>query len=238
MKNLNELNIEIFADGADLSSILELNNNPIIKGFTTNPTLMNKAGILNYKNFAIDLLSKVNNKPISFEVFADDIDEMEKQANEISSWGANVNIKIPITNTLGESTAPLVKKLTKNNITCNVTAIFTITQLLSITETIDENANIILSLFAGRIADTGVNPVPIMEESVNLTKHMPNCKILWASPREFLNIFQAEEAGCHIITVAPDLINKFANYKKDLDKFSLETVEMFYNDAQKAGYKI
>ena len=153
---------------------------------------MNKAGILNYKNFAIDLLSKVNNKPISFEVFADEIDEMEKQANEISSWGANVNIKIPITNTLGESTAPLVKKLTKNNITCNVTAIFTITQLLSIIETIDENANIILSLFAGRIADTGVNPVPIIEESVNLTKHMPNCKILWASPREFLNIFQAQ----------------------------------------------
>ena len=238
MKNLNTLDIKIFADGADLETIVELSKNPLIKGFTTNPTLMKKAGITNYKSFALELLSEVKDKPISFEVFADHIDEMKKQAIEIGSWGGNVNIKIPITNTLGQSTSALVLDLTKNNIICNVTAIFTINQIKSVIENLDHNSNIILSVFAGRIADTGIDPLPIIKETVELTKHINKCEILWASPREFLNIFQAEEAGCHIITIANELINKIGNYKKDLSEFSLETVKMFYNDAKKAGYKI
>ena len=227
MKNLNTLDIKIFADGADLETIVELSKNPLIKGFTTNPTLMKKAGITNYKSFALELLSEVKDKPISFEVFADHIDEMKKQAIEIGSWGGNVNIKIPITNTLGQSTSALVLDLTKNNIICNVTAIFTINQIKSVIENLDHNSNIILSVFAGRIADTGIDPLPIIKETVELTKHINKCEILWASPREFLNIFQAEEAGCHIITIANELINKIGNYNKDLSEFSLETVKMF-----------
>ena len=238
MKKIENLNIDIFADGADIKSILELNKNPLIKGFTTNPTLMRKAGISNYKQFANEILNLITDKPISFEVFADDINEMKIQAYEIASWGKNINIKIPITNTKGQSTASLVSTLTKNNIICNVTAIFTINQIQEIIDQIDETSHIILSVFAGRIADTGIDPIPVMKECVKLTKHIRNCKILWASPREFLNIMHAEEAGCHIITLAPDLLSKIKNYNKNLSQFSLETVNMFYSDAKEAGYKL
>ena len=238
MKELKNLNIEIFADGADYDSIINFSKDPLIKGFTTNPTLMKKAGVLDYKSFAKDILNVIDDKPISFEVFADDIDEMERQAYEIASWGKNINIKIPITNTKGHSTAELVRKLTDDKIICNVTAIFTNEQLKSIIDKISNTSKIILSVFAGRIADTGIDPIPLIKESVNLSKNIKGCKILWASPREFLNIFQAEDAGCHIITLAPDLISKVKNYNKNLDEFSLETVKMFFNDAQNAGYKI
>ena len=238
MKELNNLNIEIYADGADYDSILNFSKDPLIKGFTTNPTLMKKAGVLDYKTFAKDILKLIDNKPISFEVFADDINEMERQAYEIASWGKNINIKIPITNTTGQSTSELVRKLTDDKIICNVTAIFTIDQLRSIIDKISNTSKIILSVFAGRIADTGIDPIPLIKESVNLSKNIKGCKILWASPREFLNVFQAEDAGCHIITLAPDLISKVKNYNKNLDEFSLETVKMFFVDAQNAGYKI
>ena len=238
MKELNNLNIEIYADGADYDSILNFSKDPLIKGFTTNPTLMKKAGVLDYKTFAKDILKLIDNKPISFEVFADDINEMERQAYEIASWGKNINIKIPITNTKGQSTSELVRKLTDDKIICNVTAIFTIEQLRSIIDKISNTSKIILSVFAGRIADTGIDPIPLIKESVNLSKNIKGCKILWASPREFLNVFQAEDAGCHIITLAPDLISKVKNYNKNLDEFSLETVKMFFVDAQNAGYKI
>ena len=230
--------IKIFADGADINSILELNKNPLIKGFTTNPTLMKKAGVTDYKEFAQELLDKIDNKPISFEVFADDINEMEKQAFKISYWGSNVNIKIPITNTKKESTVNLISKLTNSGITCNVTAVFTVEQLESIIDKIENDSKIIISVFAGRIADTGVDPCPIMKKCSLKLKNMNNAELLWASPRELLNIFQAESCGCDIITVPNDLLSKMSNIDKNLEQFSLETVSMFYDDAVKAGYFI
>ena len=238
MQSIQNLKIKIFADGADLKNILELNSNPIIQGFTTNPTLMRKAGILNYKNFAIELLKSIKNKPISFEVFADDFDEMALQAKEISTWGENVNVKIPITNTKGDSSVDLIKELSNKGIMCNVTAIFTLEQLDKVLNILNPKTPAILSIFAGRIADTGIDPSPIMKEAVQIAKHKPKTEILWASPREILNIFQAEEAGCQIITVAHDILNKISNINKNLQEFSLETVSMFYKDAKKAGYKI
>ena len=235
---IKNLNIKIFADGADLQTFEKLNQNHIIKGFTTNPTLMRKAGIKNYKNFANEILDIVKTKPVSFEVFADDIKEMEDQALEISSWGKNVNIKIPITNTKKQTTKNLIENLSKKNITCNVTAIFTINQCLEILEVLNHTNSTILSIFAGRIADTGINPAPMMSKIVELSKSKPKVEILWASPRELLNLFQADEVGCHIITMANDLLDKILLINKDLDEYSLETVLMFYNDALKADYKI
>jgi transaldolase len=199
---------------------------------------MRQAGIQDYKGFALDVLKIVTDRPVSFEVFADDINEMEKQAIEIATWGKNVNVKIPITNTKGESTASLVKTLSSKGIICNVTAIFTISQLQEIVNVLDPKTPAILSIFAGRIADTGFDPVPLMLEAVNIAKSKPLSEILWASPRELLNIFQADEVGCHIITVTPDLIKKLNGVGKDLAQFSLETVEMFYRDAKAAGYAI
>ena len=238
MVNIKDLKIEVFADGADLSSMLELNNDKNIKGFTTNPTLMKKAGVQDYKDFAIEISQKIKDKPLSFEVFADDINQMEDQAHEINSWGSNINVKIPITNTKGVSTNDLIGKLTSQNIKCNVTAIFTLEQVKNLLSFINNDTYTIISIFAGRIADTGIDPIPLMQEAVNLTKHTTNVKILWASPRELLNIFHANDSGCHIITVASDILKKMNLINKNLDEFSLETVKMFYDDARNVGYKI
>lgn len=238
MKKINNLKVKIFADGADLKSIQMLYDKPFIKGFTTNPTLMRQAGILNYKSFALDVLQLVPDRPVSFEVFADDIPNMEAQALEIASWGKNVNVKIPITNTKGESTATLVKKLSDSGVICNITAMFTLDQVKEIVAVLNPNTPAIISIFAGRIADTGFDPVPLMKEAVEIASSKPKAEVLWASPRELLNIFQADEVGCHIITVTPDVLKKLSGVGKDLTTFSLETVLMFYNDAKTAGYTI
>tara|TARA_B100000029_G_scaffold443173_1_gene462061 strand:- start:297 stop:1013 length:717 start_codon:yes stop_codon:yes gene_type:complete len=237
MVDLNKLKIKIFADGADSKSMMELNLNPLIKGFTTNPTLMKKAGVINYKDFAKKILKEIN-KPISFEVFADDFESMKIQAEEIASWGSNVNVKIPVTNTKNEKSLDLIYELSKKGIICNITAIFTLNQLSEVMESLNKNTPAILSVFAGRIADTGIDPVPIMREAVKYTNNNNHHEILWASPRELLNIFHAEEVGCHIITVSHDILKKIDLINKDLEKFSLETVSMFYSDAVNAGYKI
>ena len=235
---IKDLNIKIFADGADSESILKFNKLDYIQGFTTNPSLMRKSGIKDYKTFAKDILPKINNKPISFEIFADDLEEMEKQAEEIASWGENVYVKIPITNTLKISTKKIIENLSKNGIKLNITAIFTNTQLKEVLEFIDKKTPSILSVFAGRIADAGYDPEEAIKESVNLAHKYSNCEILWASTREIYNIFQAAKCGCQIITVPHDLLNKFKNIGKNLDEFSLETVKGFYNDAKEAGFKI
>jgi len=230
--------VMIYADGADYDSILNLNNNIMIDGFTTNPTLMRQAGIKDYESFAKKVLKVIKDKPISFEVFADEFDEMYRQAIKIASWGNNVNVKIPITNTIGKSSRKLIADLSKQKIKCNVTAIFTIEQVEDIIENIDKSADIILSIFAGRIADTGIDPIPLIKKAIEKTKQYPNIKILWASTREALNIIHARHSGCHIITVTPDIIKKIENFNKDLTSFSIETVKMFYNDAKKSGYLI
>jgi len=235
---VDNLNIEIYADGADLESFMELNSKNFVKGFTTNPSLMKKSGIQDYTNFAKDLLSKIKDKPISFEVFADDFSGMQSQAKKINSWGKNVFVKIPITNTKGQPTSQLVKSLNEESIACNVTAIFTIEQVRSIVNVVDDRTPVILSIFAGRIADSGIDPVPIIEKAIDLTKDKKNIKILWASTRELFNIFQANKINCHIITVPNDILKKIDNIGKDQKSFSLETVIDFYNDANAAGFKI
>lgn len=235
---LNDLKIDIYADGANLDSFKIYNEVEYIKGFTTNPTLMKKAGIKNYKNFALDVLEIVKKKSVSFEVFSDDISEMEDQAREISSWGNNVVVKIPITNTKKISTIDLIGKLSESSIKCNVTAIFLESQLKNIKKVIKLDTSIILSIFAGRIADTGIDPSTIIKNSVNSFKNFYKTKILWASPRELLNLFQANNCGCHIITMDQSLLNKISYINKNLEDYSLETVKMFYNDAAEAGYKI
>ena len=237
-KVLKDLNIKIFADGANLDSIKKLNELDFISGFTTNPSLMKKAGVVDYKKFANELVSIVPSKPISFEVFADDLLQMEEQALEIASWGENINVKIPIMNTKGELTDKVIKNLSKKKIKLNITAIFTIDQIKAIKDSIDDDVYTIISIFAGRIADTGIDPSQIIRKTIEEFKSKPMSKILWASPRELLNIFQAENVGCHIITVADDIIKKINLINKDHKTFSLETVKMFYNDAVSAGYKI
>jgi transaldolase len=228
--------VKIFADGADKKSMIEMYNNPLIYGLTTNPTLMRKANISNYKDFAIEILSEIKNKPISFEVFSDDFQEMEKQALEISSWGNNVYVKIPITNTKGESTYQVIDNLSKNSVKLNITAITTIEQLKFIPL---YNLTGFISIFAGRIADTGINPLPIMSEALDILKNYSNIELIWASCREVYNIKQADDIGCHIITVTNDILNKaFKNLGKDLKDMSLETVKMFYDDALQSGYII
>ena len=235
---LGKLKIKIFADGADFDSIIELNKKKFIKGFTTNPSLMKKAGIINYKDFALDVLSKIKTKPISFEVFSDDIVEMEKQAEEIASWGNNINVKIPITNTEKVSTVKIIENLSKKGIQCNVTAIFTTKQLKEVVSILHKDTPTILSVFAGRIADTGLDPIDIMTQSINIAKIKPKSEVLWASTRELVNIFQAEKIECQIITVPHEILNKINNIGKNLENFSLETVKGFYKDATAAGYKI
>lgn len=236
MKNLS---IKLFADGADKKSILELNQKDYISGFTTNPTLMRKAGIQDYTSFALDILQEIKNKPISFEVFSDDFGEMKSQALTIASWGDNVYVKIPISNTKGDSSIPLIKELSHSGVKVNVTAVFTMQQIQETIDVLKGGAPSVLSVFAGRIADTGLDPHPIMFSAVSMAAMWDrNIEVLWASPRELLNIKQAEAAGCHIITVPPDILSKLHNLDKPLNQFSLETVQMFYKDAQAAGYKI
>jgi transaldolase len=235
----SELKVEIFADGASLSSIETFNANPLIKGFTTNPTLMKKDGVKDYKEHSLKIAELVNPKPVSFEVFSDDFDEMYDQAKTIAKWGENINVKIPISNTKGDSSEPLINSLAKEGVKLNITAIFTLEQVeTALTSTIDSPYSII-SIFAGRIADTGVDPEHICKSSVELKNKLnKNAKILWASPREVYNIFQADNSGCDIITVAHDILNKLGSIDKDLEEFSIETVKMFYNDASEAGYEI
>jgi transaldolase len=230
--------IKVFADGADLNVIREMSQKPGVKGFTTNPTLMRGAGVDDYSGFARDVLEIVKDRPVSFEVFADDLPTMEKQAREIATWGPNVNIKIPITNTKGESTAELIGRLSQDGIVVNVTAMFTLAQVQAIVDVLNPETPAILSVFAGRIADAGMDPIPLMKEALKKMEARPLAELLWASPREVLNVVQANEIGCHIITITDGIINKLGGLGKDLDQFSLETVEMFYNDAQKAGYQI
>ena len=238
MEVLNNLIIKIFADGADEKEIIKLNEKDYIKGFTTNPSLMKKANIKNYETFARDLLGKIKTKPISFEVFSDDLNLMEKQAEKIATWGKNVNVKIPITNTKSVSTCEIIRRLSTKGIICNITAIFTPDQLKRVVDVLHKDTPAILSVFAGRIADSGEDPQKIIIDSVNFAKDKPHCEVLWASTREVLNIFQAEKAGCKIITVPNNILSKLKFIGKNLKAFSLETVKDFYNDAQAAGYDL
>ena len=238
MKVLNNLKIKIFADGADEKEIIKLNEKDYIKGFTTNPSLMKKANIKNYETFAKDLLGKIKTKPISFEVFSDDLNLMEKQAEKIATWGKNVNVKIPITNTKCVSTCEIIRRLSTKGIICNITAIFTPDQLKRVVDVLHKDTPAILSVFAGRIADSGEDPQKIIIDSVNFAKDKPHSEVLWASTREVLNIFQAEKAGCKIITVPNNILSKLKFIGKNLKAFSLETVKDFYNDAQAAGYDL
>lgn len=238
MKTVKDLKVKIFADGADKIGMLDMASKPYIKGLTTNPTLMRKAGIKSYKDFALDILSEVKDKPISFEVFSDEFDEMERQALEIASWGENVYVKIPVMNTKQEPAYDLVAKLSNQGVKLNVTALMTNIQVKNVAERLNPSVPSYISVFAGRVADTGIDPVPQMKIAVDLIKINPTIELIWASPRELLNIFQADEIGCHIITVTNDVLKKLDLIGKNLEEYSLETVKMFYNDAQIAGFNI
>jgi len=238
MSAAHKLKVKLFADGADLAGIKEMAANSSIQGFTTNPTLMRKAGVADYKAFALEALQVVAGRPISFEVFADDFGAMEKQAHEIASWGRNIYVKIPITNTKGEFAGALIERLSRTGVQVNVTAMMTLGQVKQVTERLAPETPAIISVFAGRVADTGVDPMPMMAESVKIMKAKPKAELIWASPRELLNIFQADAVGCHIITATNDILKKLSLVGKDLDAYSLETVEMFYKDAQAAGFDI
>jgi transaldolase len=231
-------NVKIFADGADLDAILALYKNPLIKGFTTNPTLMRKAGIEDYEGFARKLLEAVPDRPISFEVFADDFDEMIAQGRVIASWGDNVNVKIPVTTTKGAFTGPVVRALAQAGVIVNVTAVMTEQQVERVAECLAAQVPAIVSVFAGRVADTGRDPIPAMRAALRALASRPKAELLWASPRELLNIFQADEIGCHIITVSHDVLAKLSLVGKDLGEYSLETVKMFHRDASAAGFRI
>lgn len=238
MKKVEDLKVKIFADGADKSGMLEMYEKPLVKGLTTNPTLMKKAGIADYRAFCRDILTFIKNKPLSFEVFSDDFSEMERQALEIASWGDNVYVKIPITNTKQETCYALVKKLVNQKVKLNVTALMTLDQVRNVVAALDPEVPSYVSIFAGRIADTGYDPVPLMAEAVEILKIAPAAELIWASPRELLNIFQADEIGCHVITVTNDIIKKLTLVGYDLNQYSLDTVKMFYADAVAAGYKL
>ncbi|MGA2892816.1 MAG: transaldolase [Xanthobacteraceae bacterium] len=231
-------NIKIFADGADIDGILALYKNPLIKGFTTNPTLMRKAGIEDYEDFARRLVKAIPDRPISFEVFADDFDEMIAQGRVIASWGDNVNVKIPVTTTKGAFTGPVIRTLANAGVVVNVTAIMTELQVERVAECLAPNVPAIVSVFAGRVADTGRDPIPVMRACLAALADRPKAELLWASPRELLNIFQADEMGCHIITVSHDVLAKLSLVGKNLDDYSLETVKMFHRDATAAGFTI
>jgi len=232
------LKVKLFADGADIDGIREMAANEMIAGFTTNPTLMRKAGIKDYKAFAFEVLKVVPDRPVSFEVFADDFQTMEKQALEIASWGKQVNVKIPVTNTKGEFCGPLIKRLSAQGVKLNITAVMTIQQVENITAQLCHDTPAIISVFAGRIADTGRDPLITIAQAVQAMKTKPQLELIWASPRELLNIFQADKVGCHIITATNDILSKLKLVGKDLNDYSLETVEMFYRDARAAGFTI
>jgi transaldolase len=233
-----ELTVKIFADGAERDSILRLARNPLIKGFTTNPTLLRKAGVTDYAAFARELVATIPDRPISFEVFSDDFDEMERQAHQIAAWGTNVFVKVPVTNTRGESAGPLVRRLARAGIHLNVTALLTLDQVRDVAESLAAGPASFVSLFAGRLADTGRDPVPVVAAAVEMLRPYPTLELIWASPRELLNIFQADQVGCHVITVTHDVLAKLGLVGKDPHEYSLETVKMFHDDAQKAGYEL
>jgi transaldolase len=238
MKASDALSVKIFADGADLDSMIRLAADPLIRGFTTNPTLMRKSGVGDYAAFGAAVLRQIRDRPVSFEVFADDFGEMERQAFEISSWGDNVNVKIPITDTKGNFTGPVIRRLTAAGVKVNVTALMTVDQVSGVVGCLHAETPAMVSVFAGRIADTGRDPLPMMKEALDILKACPKAQLIWASPRELLNIVQASEIGCHIITVTHDLLTKLPLIGRDLSDYSLDTVRMFHRDAQAAGYEV
>jgi len=233
-----QLKIAIYADGADVRDMIAARDGGLVKGFTTNPTLMRKCGVADYAAFAREALDATGGMPISFEVFADEFDEMERQAKLIATWGEPVFVKIPITNTKGEPAVPLIERLSAAGVKLNVTAILTLDQVRAVVDALNSDVPAIVSVFAGRIADTGRDPVPLMREAANICAAKPKAELLWASPRELLNIFQAEACGCRIITVTSDILKKLAMVGKSLEELSLDTVKMFYNDASAAGFKL
>lgn len=236
MKRVDELSVKIFADGADLAGMFEMYRLPHIKGFTTNPTLMRKVGITDYPAFAKQVIAAIPDRPISFEVFSDEFSEMERQAREIASWGKNVYVKIPVTNTRSESACDLVKRLSHAGVKLNVTALLSLAQVRDVVAAVAGGAPSCISVFAGRIADTGYDPVPLMTAAVEMLKVAPEAELIWASPRELLNIYQADAIGCHIITVTNDILKKLSNVGRDLEDYSLDTVKMFHTDAKAAGF--
>ena len=238
IKKIEDLKIKIFSDGADKKDMLDMNSKTFIKGLTTNPSLMKKAGIKDYEAFAKDILSTIKKKPISFEVFSDDFNNMERQAMKIAGWADNVYVKIPITNTKKESSKELIKRLAEKNVKLNITAIMTLDQVKTVVSVLNDNVPSIISVFAGRIADTGRDPVPIMKNCLKEMENNPKSELLWASTRELFNIFQANDIGCHIITVPIDILNKLNLIDYDLNKYSLDTVKDFYEDALKAKFEI
>ncbi len=238
MKTIDQLRVKIFADGADKAGMLEMHAKAHIKGLTTNPTLMRKAGISDYRSFAREILDLIRDKPISFEVFSDDFGEMERQAMEIASWGRNVYVKIPITNTKAESSCELVRRLAAKRVKLNVTAMMTLEQVRDVVDALDQDTPAYVSVFAGRIADTGRDPMPLMAAAVELLALKPKSELIWASPRELLNIFHADQIGCHVITVTNDILKKLELVGKDLDDYSLDTVKMFRSDAVAANFRL
>lgn len=238
MKMLGDLQVKIYADGADHEGMVEMYREPFIRGFTTNPTLMRTAGVSDYQSFAKKILDAIPDRPISFEVFSDEFSEMERQALEIASWGPNVNVKIPITNTRQEPSLDLITRLSEQGVMMNVTAMMTLEQVEAVVACLTPETPCYLSVFAGRIADTGRDPLPIMSAALQIMQSAPNTELIWASPRELLNIFQADDIGCHIITVTNNILKKLSLVGKDLGEYSLDTVKMFYRDAESAGYSI
>lgn len=238
MKTISNLNVKIFADGADKAGMLDMYTKSYIKGFTTNPTLMRKAGISDYRAFAQDILKAIPDRPISFEVFSDEFKEMERQAMEIAGWGNHVYVKIPVTNTRREPSYDLVRKLSYAGVKLNVTALMTLEQVRDIAKSISPDTSSYISVFAGRVADTGRDPVPLISAAVEVLKSTPRAELIWASPRELLNIYQADAIGCHIITVTNDILKKLQFVGYDLNDFSLDTVKMFYGDAKQAGFRL
>lgn len=235
---MKDLRVKVFADGADKKTMLEMLRNPLIKGFTTNPTLMKKAGLTDYASFAKDVLREIKEHPISFEVFADEFDEMERQANEIASWGKNVFVKVPVTNTRREPALDLICRLSKKGIQLNVTALLALDQVKDVSTALDKRTPSYVSVFAGRVADTGRDPVPLMTAALEYLKGHEKAELIWASPRELLNIFQADAIGCHVITVTGDILKKLSLVGKNLHDYSLETVSMFYEDAKSSGFRL
>ncbi|HEV2097969.1 MAG TPA: transaldolase [Stellaceae bacterium] len=238
MTQLADLTVKIFADGADLAGMLAMAKNPLVKGFTTNPSLMRKAGIADYESFAREVIAAIPDRPISFEIFADDFATMIAQGRKIGSWGRNVNVKVPVTDTNGRFSGEVISALAREGIAVNVTAIMTLDQVRAVAEALVPATPAIVSVFAGRIADTGIDPVPHMRACVDILKSRPKAELLWASPREVLNLFQANEIGCHIITMTNDLIAKLVLHGRDLVEYSRDTVQTFYKDAAAAGYQL
>jgi transaldolase len=238
MSRLADLKVKIFADGADYDGIVKMSRNPLIKGFTTNPTLMRKAGVSDYEAFVRKVLGTITDRPVSFEVFADDFPSMVEQARTIAAWGPNVNVKIPVTNTKGQSSAEIIRALSADGVVLNITAIFTLDQVRAVADALDPKTSAIVSVFAGRIADTGIDPIPHMLAAKQILGSRPKAQLLWASTRELLNIFHAEESSCDIVTVPNEFLAKLNLVDKDLSEYSRETVQLFYKDATAAAYQI